>query len=153
MKKNAPQLQFAPPARYRRHLLFPMRVDTQPFDDVRVRRALNMAMNKKEIVDLVYRRKRGVAAYPKHPDYIGYFEPLEKMPDSVKELFTYNPDKAKALLTEAGYPNGFSFKVQVCSCSTRHMGSLLPLARRGISRRLASRSRSNQWSMRRFCRQ
>ena len=39
------------------------------------------------------------------------------MPDSVKELFTYNPHKAKQLLAEAGYPKGFSFKVQVCSCS------------------------------------
>ncbi len=28
------------------------------------------------------------------------------MPDSVKELFTYNPDKAKKLLAEAGYPEG-----------------------------------------------
>ena len=48
------------------------------------------------------------------------------MPDSVKELFTYNPDKAKKLLAEAGYPKGFSFKVQVCSCSPDHM-DLLPL--------------------------
>ena len=48
------------------------------------------------------------------------------MPDAVKELFTYNPDKAKKLLAEAGYPNGFTFKVQVCSCSAEHM-DLLPL--------------------------
>ena len=48
------------------------------------------------------------------------------MPDSVKELFEYNPDKAKKLLAEAGYPNGFSFKVQVCACNPDHM-DLLPL--------------------------
>jgi peptide/nickel transport system substrate-binding protein len=47
------------------------------------------------------------------------------MPDSVKELFTYNPDKAKKLLAEAGYPNGFTFKVQVCSASPTT--DLLPL--------------------------
>ena len=48
------------------------------------------------------------------------------MPDSVKELFVYNPEKAKALLADAGYPNGFSFKVQVCSCAPDQM-DLLPL--------------------------
>jgi peptide/nickel transport system substrate-binding protein len=48
------------------------------------------------------------------------------MPDSVKELFAYNPDKAKKLLAEAGYPDGFTFKVQVCSCSPEH-ADLLPL--------------------------
>ena len=48
------------------------------------------------------------------------------MPDSVKELFTYNPEKAKKLLAEAGVPKGFTFKVQVCSCSPDHM-DLLPL--------------------------
>ena len=49
-------------------------------------------------------------AFPMHPNYIGYYEPLEQMPDSVKELFTYNPAKAKQLLAEAGYPNGFTLQ-------------------------------------------
>ena len=48
------------------------------------------------------------------------------MPDSVKELFTYNPDKAKKLLAEAGVPKGFTFKVQVCSCVPDHI-DLIPL--------------------------
>ena len=61
-----------------------------------------------------------------HPDYKGYYEPLDGMPASVKELFEYNPDKAKKLLAEAGHPNGFSFKVQVCACNPDHM-DLLPL--------------------------
>ena len=43
-----------------------------------------------------------------------------------QELFTYNPDKARKLLAEAGYPKGFSFKVQVCACDPNHM-ELLPL--------------------------
>ena len=125
LKKNAPQLQWS------RRLdtggtFLAMRVDTKPFDDIRVRRALNMAVNKPEIVSSFYNGNAELFAYPQHPDYIGYFEPLEQMPDSVKELFAYNPEKAKALLAEAGYPNGFSFKVQVCSCSPDHM-DLLPL--------------------------
>ncbi|MFV0280241.1 MAG: ABC transporter substrate-binding protein [Rhodoblastus sp.] len=125
LKKNAPQLQWS------RWLdtggtFLSMRVDKKPFNDVRVRRALNMAVNKKEILDGFYNGNAEMLAYPMHPDYAGYYEPLDKMPDSVKELFAYNPKKAKELLKEAGYPNGFTFKVQVCSCSPDHM-DLLPL--------------------------
>ena len=38
----------------------------------------------------------------------GYFEPLDQMPESVKELFRYDPAKAKQLLAEAGYPGFWS---------------------------------------------
>jgi peptide/nickel transport system substrate-binding protein len=125
LKKSAPQL------RWNRWLatngqFLAMRVDTKPFDDIRVRRALNMAVNKQEIVRAYYGGNAELFAYPQHPDYYGYYEPLEAMPDSVKELFTYNPDKAKQLLAEAGYPKGFTFKVQVCACSPDHQ-DLLPL--------------------------
>ena len=85
-----------------------------------------MAINKEEIIKAYYNGNAELFAYPQHPDYGGYFEPLDKMPDSVKELFEYDPDKAKKLLAEAGYPNGFTFKMQVCSCSPDHM-DLLPL--------------------------
>ena len=57
-----------------------MRVDTKPFDDIRVRRALNMAVNKQEIVTSFYGGNAEVFAYPQHPDYVGYFEPLSAMP-------------------------------------------------------------------------
>lgn len=125
LKKSAPQLKWA------RGLdtggtFLAMRVDTKPFDDIRVRRALNMAVNKQEIVKSYYNGNAELFAYPQHPDYVGYFEPLDKMPEVVRELFVYNPDKAKKLLAEAGYPKGFSFKVQVCACSPDHM-DLVPL--------------------------
>jgi len=103
-----------------------LRSDQKPFDDIRIRRALNMAVNKDEIIKSFYNGNAEMLAYPEHPDFAGYYTPLSEMPDEVKELFTYNPDKAKKLLAEAGYPNGFTFKVQVCSCSTEHM-DLLPL--------------------------
>jgi peptide/nickel transport system substrate-binding protein len=103
-----------------------MRTDTKPFDDIRVRRALNIAVNKDEIIKAYYNGNAEMFAYPQHPSFGAYFRPLEQQPDSVKELFKYDPAKAKKLLAEAGYPNGFTFKTQVCSCSTNHM-DLLPL--------------------------
>ena len=125
LKRSAPKLQWSRWLGMNGTFLA-MRVDTKPFDDIRVRRALNMAVNKQEIVKSYYGGNAELFAYPQHPDYLGYFEPLEVMPDSVRELFTYNPEKAKKLLAEAGYPKGFSFKVQVCSCAPDHM-DLLPL--------------------------
>ena len=87
-----------------------MRVDTKPFDDIRVRRALNMAVNKQEIVKPYYGGNAELFAYPMHTDYVGYYEPLDQMPIAAQELFVYNPDKAKALLAEAGYPNGLQLQ-------------------------------------------
>ena len=125
LKKNAPALK------WKRWVntggvFVAMRVDTKPFDDIRVRRALNMAVNKQEIVKSYYGGNAELFAYPMHPDYVGYYEPLDKMPVAAQELFSYNPDKARALLAEAGFPKGFSFKVQVCSCSPDQM-DMLPL--------------------------
>ena len=125
LKKSAPQLQWSR-ALDTGGTFLAMRVDTKPFDDIRVRRALNMAVNKQEIVTSFYNGNAELFAYPMHPDYVGYYEPLDKMSEAGRELFTYNPEKAKALLKEAGYEKGFSFKVQVCSCSPDHM-DLLPL--------------------------
>ena len=48
------------------------------------------------------------------------------MPVSIQELFAYNPQKARELLDEAGVPEGFTFKMQVCSCSPSNM-DLIPL--------------------------
>ena len=123
--------QHAPALRWNRRLstsgqYLSMRVDTKPFDDVRVRRALNMAVNKAEIVAKFYGGNAELFAFPQTPDFVGYHEPLEAMPESIEELYVYNPNKAKQLLAEAGYPMGFSFKVQVCSCAPDFL-DLIPL--------------------------
>lgn len=103
-----------------------LRVDQKPFDDVRVRRAMNLAVNQQEIVDRFYGGHAELMAYPQHPEFGRYFEPLEQMPEPVQQLFTYDPEEARRLLDEAGVPEGFAFDLQVCSCSPSHM-DLVPL--------------------------
>ena len=45
------------------------------------------------------------------PEYKDTYIPLDKLPQSVRDLSSHNPDKAKQLLADAGYPNGFTFSV------------------------------------------
>jgi peptide/nickel transport system substrate-binding protein len=125
LKKSSPHIKFVNRVSFYGTMMV-LRNDQKPFNDIRVRRALNMAINKQEIIKAFYNDNAELLAYPMHPAYEGYYEPLSAMPDSVKELFTYNPEKAKKLLAEAGYPNGFTFKVQVAAANSAHT-DLLPL--------------------------
>ena len=74
-------------------------VEKKPFDDRRVRQALNYATNKEAILKAVYQGNGQVAKNPIPPILWSYN-------DSVKD-YAYDPEKAKALLAQAGYPNGF----------------------------------------------
>ena len=103
-----------------------LRLDREPFNDIRVRRAINLAVNQQEIVDLFYGGHAELMAYPQHPDFGDYFQPLEEMPESVRELFSFNPEKARALLAEAGLEDGFEFNIQLCACNPQSM-DLAPL--------------------------
>lgn len=72
-----------------------------PFDDIRVRQALNYAVNRQEIIEGAAWGKGTAIGSNLTPAMGPWYEDLTG-------LYPYNPDKAKELLTEAGYPNGFS---------------------------------------------
>ncbi len=72
----------------------------KPFDDLRVRKALNMAMDKKAIVSAVYLSTGVAATNPIPPGQWSYNKAIKDD--------AFNPAEAKKLLTAAGYPNGFS---------------------------------------------
>ncbi len=103
-----------------------LRLDHEPFKDIRVRRALNLAVNHREIVALFYGGNAELMAYPQHPEFGPYFEPLEAMPKAVQQLFDYDPEEARRLLAEAGYGDGFRFTIQACACNPTSM-DLVPL--------------------------
>jgi peptide/nickel transport system substrate-binding protein len=125
LKKQVPQLKWSRTLAMAGTYMA-MRVDTKPFDDIRVRRAMNMAVDRQAIIKSIYSGHAEVFGFPMHPDYVGYFEPLTAMPQAVQELFTYNPTKAKQLLADAGYPNGFTFKVQYTAVNQIH-GDLIQM--------------------------
>ncbi len=86
-----------------------------PFKDKRVRRALMMATDFDSMKNQLYSGDAETFTWPfsYEREYASIFTPLNQMPESVQELYKYNPDKAKALLKEAGYPNGFKTKILV----------------------------------------
>ena len=80
-----------------------------PTDDVDVRRALMVGTDMEAFAAL-----QGVGELPKHtyPFWPGHpesiYTPMEKLPESTQMLFDYDPVKAKQMLADAGYPNGFT---------------------------------------------
>ena len=89
-----------------------------PFDDVRVRRAVNLAIDRQGMADTLLAGSslpaicfcaRTSPTFNPPPDWAGY---------------EYNPEKAEALLAEAGYPDGFE---TVFETSTAGSGQILPV--------------------------
>ena len=77
--------------------------DIKPFDNELVRQAVGYAIDKQRIVDNFY-PKGSTAATQFLPETIpGYTKGFQD--------FTYDPAKAKDLLTQAGFPNGFEVKL------------------------------------------
>ena len=114
LKKSNPQLIWKR-ALLSTNFTMAFRMNQKPFNDIRVRRALNLAINKKEIIDSFYKGNAELHTYPFPPSFMGVYTSLDKLPPAARELYTYNPEKAKKLLAEAGYPNGFTFKAQIAN--------------------------------------
>ncbi len=71
----------------------------KPFDDVRVRKAINMAIDKAAIISAVYLGTAVAAVNPIPPSMWAYNKAIKDD--------AFNPAEAKKLLAAAGYPNGF----------------------------------------------
>jgi peptide/nickel transport system substrate-binding protein len=77
--------------------------DQKPFNDVRVRQALKLAIDQQKVIDIVFRRTGTIGEHhhvaPVHPEYA-------RLPAVGQDI-----PKAKKLLTDAGYPNGLSLEI------------------------------------------
>lgn len=77
-------------------------LESEPFDDVRVRKALALAVDRQEMTDTVLSDLAIPATSILSPAYPGYNE-------EIAGQATFDPEQARALLAEAGYPDGEGF--------------------------------------------
>ena len=86
-----------------------------PFDDVRVRQALSYAVDKQGIIDLAFDGYGSPIGSSMYPAFGKYFD------EDLTDYYEYNPEKAKELLAQAGYPDGFEMTITVPSNYKPHM--------------------------------
>ena len=94
---------------------FSLNIKKPPFDDIRVRHAMQMALDLETINDTYYgglarwEPMGGIASKP-------YVNTFEDFPEDLKQYYAYDPEGAEKLLDEAGYPrgaDGVRFKVDL----------------------------------------
>ena len=84
-----------------------MNMTRSKFGDVRVRQALNHAVNKKRISESLLKGYCAPSDQPIREGVLGFAKQTPKI------VYDYDPAKAKRLLAEAGFPNGFEFDAVV----------------------------------------
>jgi peptide/nickel transport system substrate-binding protein len=87
-----------------------------PWNDVRVRQAANYAIDRDTMAKSLLQGTGAPATQYIPPSDVGY--------DKSNDLYRYDPAKAKALLAEAGFPNGFSTTL---SFPTSGSGNMIPI--------------------------
>ena len=101
-----------------------LNIHNAPFDDIRVRHALQMALDLETINDTYY---AGLAKWesPAWSFVKGYYTPVEEWPEELKQYYRYDPEGAEKLLDEAGYPrgaDGVRFKVDYSHRDISNLG-------------------------------
>ena len=103
-----------------------------PFNDLRVRRALNYAIDKQAVIE--------GAQWGNGVPIGSHMPPVSDFYVDLTDRYPYNPDKAKELLAEAGYPNGFETTIALPQPYDFHIrnGEVIAdqLAKVGIKARL-----------------
>ncbi|MEM6430804.1 MAG: glutathione ABC transporter substrate-binding protein [Deinococcota bacterium] len=82
--------------------IFPMNTQVEPFSDLRVRQAMNHAINREQLVSVALQGYGTAMTSPFLEPVFGY---------SPQPEYTFDLERARELLAEAGYPDGFSATV------------------------------------------
>jgi peptide/nickel transport system substrate-binding protein len=102
---------------------FAMNVTQKPFDDVKVRQAMNYAINIDEIIQNVLEGSAKSMVGPVPSNSFAHDDELKP--------YGYDPEKAKQLITEAGYPNGFDLVID-CEAPEKEITEAAALQLRNI---------------------
>ena len=89
----------------------------KPFDDVRVRQALCYAIDKQAVIDLAFDGYGIPLGTSMFPSFSKYYD------ETLTDYYTPDVEKAKELLAEAGYPDGFDMTITVPSNYTPHVNT------------------------------
>ena len=81
-------------------------VTEPPFDDIRVRHAIQMAIDLETINTTYYQGWMRPEPMGSIQPFTGYSIPFAEWPEEVKQYYRYDPEAAEKLLDEAGYPRG-----------------------------------------------
>ena len=87
----------------------------EPLNNLKVRQAMSYAINRTEIMNYLADGRGTAVGSSIYPAFGKYF-----MPELV-DYYTYDVQKAKDLLAEAGYPNGFDLEITVPTAYQPHM--------------------------------
>ena len=106
LKRTNPEIVLEPMS-YRSETSWVVNPNVPPFDDNRVRHALQMALDLETINNTYW---KGFAETTPMgylgSGLIGYVTPFEDWPEEIKQYYRYDPEGAEKLLDEAGYPRG-----------------------------------------------
>ncbi len=98
------------------HAMF-LNHEYEPLSNVKVRQALCYAIDRNSINNFLFSGKSKIIGTHMIPNMGKYFE------EQAESVYSYDPAKAKELLAEAGYPDGFDLQINVSSAHPLHVNT------------------------------
>jgi len=94
----------------------------EPLNNIKVRQALSYAIDRQAIMGYLADGRGAAVGSSMYPAFEKYFRP------ELVDYYTYDVEKAKKLLSEAGYPNGFDMDITVPSNYQPHVDTATVIA-------------------------